>query len=418
MQDIVAFILVAILVVYAGVVAQQRIGGRLGQLVLIGFLLRILGSTLRLEVIELAYGGGSDAKAYFAFGREYADRMAHLDFHFFLGDENSPDPQWWGTQFIRSVSAVVIFFVGENIRAAFLVFSCFSFAGQALVVDAFGNAYGREHRHSFAQWVWLLPSLWFWPSSMGKEALITPALGLSVWGYVGRKGAPSWGVLAAGLALATAIRPHVAMVIALAIAIAELLRRRRTGGGARFLTVLALALIAGISIRMGLSQLGLGDADLEGIEEYFEHRSAKTEQGGSQIYRPKGPLAVPLALVNVFMRPFPWEARGLQILSGAEIWLFWIVLFRNRSGLAAGLRGWRQNRFTAVAAPLTLSLSLLYGLAFWNLGIIARQRIVVLPFLLSLVAIPKVVAAKARAEQNALPAAPNGGGVHRRRFAP
>jgi len=94
MQDIVAFGLVSFLVLYVGIVAQQKIGGRLGQLILVGCFLRIVGATLRLGVIEFAYGGGSDAKAYFAFGKEYAERMAHLDFHFFLGDENSQDPQW------------------------------------------------------------------------------------------------------------------------------------------------------------------------------------------------------------------------------------------------------------------------------------------------------------------------------------
>ena len=36
------------------------------------------------------------------------------------------------------------------------------------------------------------------------------------------------------------------------------------------------------------------------------------------------------------------------------------------------------------------ALALLYGLAFANLGIIARQRVVVLPFLMSLLAIPRV----------------------------
>ena len=60
MQELFAFTVVAVLVAIAGVVAQRRVGGRLGQLILIAAFLRILGSTLRLEVIEHAYGGATD----------------------------------------------------------------------------------------------------------------------------------------------------------------------------------------------------------------------------------------------------------------------------------------------------------------------------------------------------------------------
>jgi hypothetical protein len=391
MQELFAFIVVSVLIGLAAIIAQRRIGGPLGQLIVLGLLLRIVGATLRLEVIEHAYGGGSDSKSYFLYAKEYADRMANLEFGFVLGDEYSPNPQWWGTQFIRTVAAVVVFLVGENIRAAFLVFSCLSFAGQALIVDAFGNVFGRDNRHHLARWVWFWPSLWFWPSSIGKEALIMLSIGLVVWGYVGKRGAPDWRALVPGLALAAAIRPHVAMVFALCVAAAEFVRYRPQGSQGKLLRILVVAGLVALTLRLGLSQLGLDDADLEGIEEYFEHRAATTDQGGSRIGRAKGVLALPLALVNVFLRPFPWEARGIQILSAGETWFFWFIFLQNRRGIGPVLRAWRENRFLALAAPLGLSLAMLYGLAFANMGIIARQRIVVLPFLLVLLALPKVV---------------------------
>lgn len=391
MQELIAFLVVAILVLMTGLVAQRRVGGRLGQLILIGLCLRIVGATLRLEVIEHAYGGGSDAKSYFYFGNMYAERMANFDFRFFLGDDDAASPRWWGTQFIRSVTAVVIFLIGNNLRAAFLLFSCFSFTGQYLIVEAFGNAFGKEHRPRLAAFSWLWPSLWFWPSSVGKEAILTLGLGLFTWGYVGKKGSPEWRALIPGLFIAAAIRPHVAMVFGLAMAAGELIGRRQTGARSKILSAVVALVLAAVSIRFGLTQLGLGDADLEGIEEYFEHRSFATEQGGSRIYRARGVLAIPMALVNVFLRPFPWEARGIQIFSGLEIWTFWVVFFLNRHGLAAGLRGWRTNRFARLAAPLGGALAMLYGLAFANLGIIARQRVLVLPFTLSLLAIPRIL---------------------------
>jgi hypothetical protein len=392
MLELLVFLIVSAMLIAFAFVAQRRVGGYLGQLLFLAICLRILGATLRLEVIEHAYGGGSDAKSYFRFGQAYAERMAQLDFSFFLGDDRAITPKWWGTQFIRSVSAVVIFLIGPNLRAIFLVFSCFSFFGQYLIVEAFGNAFGRERRADFARWCWFWPSLWFWPSSIGKEALLTFGLGLFTWGYVGRWNRPDWRALLGGLALAAAVRPHVAMIFALSIGVAELLRGRASTSRGRVINALAVLILAGLSVRFGLSQLGLADADLEGIEEYFEHRAFSTEQGGSRIYRARGPLAVPIGLVNVLFRPFPWEARGMQLLSGAEIWVFWFILYRTRRGLSNTLRNWRANRFMIVAAPLGLALSLLYGLAFANMGIIARQRVLMLPFLISLLAIPRTLA--------------------------
>ena len=390
MQDLLAFLIVSVVVVAAAFVVQRRIGGRLGQLLFLGLCLRIIGSTLRLEVIERAYGGGSDAKNYMYYGKLYAERIADFDLSFFLGDDQLADSRWWGTQFVRNVTAVVIFFIGDNIRAAFLIFSCFSFLGLYFIIEAFGNACGRDHRSEYARWALFWPSLWFWPSSVGKEALLTLGLGLFIWGYVGRRGTMEWRALLGGLFIAFAIRPHVAMIFALSLAVAEFLRQGPRGTRGKLVTGLAVAVLLAISVRTGLSQLGLADADLEGIEEFFEHRSFSTEQGGSRIYRARGPLAIPVAFMNVFLRPFPWEATGIQILSGAEIWFFWGMLFSYRRGLGAVKRIWRTNRFTVLAAPLGMSLAMLYGLAFANLGIIARQRVLVLPFVVSLLALTRI----------------------------
>jgi hypothetical protein len=402
MHEVIAFFFVSMLVVAIAVVAQRRVGEQLGQLVFLGLCLRIIGATLRYEVIERAYGGGSDAKQYFFFGKLYAERMANFDFGFFLADEEWGMPHWWGTQFIRSIAGVVVFVLGENLRAAFVLFSCCAFLGQYLVVEAFGNAYGQDRKVEFAKWAWFWPSLWFWPSSVGKEAVLTLGVGLFAYGYVGRKGKFDLKALAGGFFIAAAIRPHVAMLFGLSIAFAEFLRRKRVGPGRKLLSALLMLVVAAASVRVGLSQLGLADADLEGIEEFFEHRAVSTEQGGSRIYRATGVLAIPVAFVNVFFRPFPFEATGIQIFSSAEIWLFWYLVFRSRRGLRAGLKTWRENRFAGLALPVTLGLGFFYGLAFANLGIIARQRTLLLPFLLSLLAIPRGAVAPLVVQGNAM----------------
>lgn len=368
----------------ASVVAAKVTDVDLRRFVVIGVAARIIGAFTRYEVIELAYGGVGDAKMYFDYGRLVAGSITSFDFSFLV---DGPDGmgRLYGTSFIEIVAGLATLVVGESLPAQFLVFSLLSFAGLVLCVLAFREAFGRSPA-SYAAWVWLLPSLWFWPSSVGKEALMILALGLALSGYVGRNGSPRWLPLASGVALAGAIRPHVGAVFGLAVLAGELLRRGGKTRTRRGLNVAAAVLLVIVTIRFGLSGMGLGDADLEGLEEQFQFRAGQTEQGGSRIDRATGLFAVPFAFINVLLRPFPWEARGISLFSSAELWLFWVLLYRRRKAVRAALVGWRQNRFLVMAVPFFVAMTLLYGIAFANLGIIARQRVVLLPLLVVVVA--------------------------------
>jgi hypothetical protein len=386
MTDLLIFGLLSVVTLALGMLwAQRRLPPEWLGLFLIAILLRVIGSTARLEVMDLVYSGVGDAKMYFEYGSAYAGQVRDLDFGFVSG-EGSPSDRWWGTQFIRTVTAFVEVLTGESFRATFFVFSLFAFGGLVLSVLAFREA-GKETQTDgglpHARWVWLLPSLWFWPSSIGKEALMLLAAGMAVYGYVGKNGRPNWALCALAVGLAGAIRPHIAAVVALSIVVAEAMRPgprfspRRIGG-----IVLALAVLA-FSVQAGLSQLGLDDADLEGIQEQFEFRSAQTSQGGSKIAVASGWSAVPMALITILMRPFPWEVRGVALFSAAEIAFVWILIGSRWREAREFLRGWRSNAYLRFGLPFMLATSLMYGLAFANLGIIARQRAVILPILLT-----------------------------------
>lgn len=381
------FLLVAVVALVAGSVISSRMtDANLRRLVTYGICARILGSFARYQVMEVAYSGVGDAKMYFEYGKLLAASITSFDFGF-LVDGPDGTGRLYGTSFIEIVTSVAALFVGDSLPAAFLVFSLVSFSGLVLCVLAFREAFEKSPA-TYAAWVWLLPSLWFWPSSVGKEALMIPALGLVLWGYVGKHGAPRWVALGLGVALAAAIRPHVGAVFGFSVAVGEMLRRGGKKRARRWLNIAVSAVLVIMTIRFGISEMGLGDADLEGLEEQFQFRAGHTEQGGSRIERASGLTAIPFAFVNILFRPFPWEAKGISAFSAAELWLFWAVVFRRRKDIRRGLADWRQNRFFVVAAPFAIAMTLLYGLAFANLGIIARQRVVLLPLLAALVATP------------------------------
>lgn len=384
MADWLAFSVLGVLALLGGGLWAQRVmSPKLAGLLIAGLALRLLGSTARLGIIEQVYSGVGDAKMYFQMGRAYAELMRSFDFGFAFG-EGTMNGQWWGTQFVRTVTGFVLLFTGDSMRAGFLAFSLFAFLGLVLCVRAFGAVFGEQAELKFARWVWLWPSLWFWPSSIGKEALMLLGAGIVLWGYMGKL-RPRWVIVVAGLALTGAIRPHIAAVTACALLAAEsvgtgsLLNPRRIAG------MIVAGAIALYSLRSGLNQMGLGEADLEGVQEHFEFRAGQTEQGGSKISAASGLAKVPMAFVNVLLRPFLWESRGIALVSALEMTIFWVIVISRRHTAWAFLKAWRSNPFTRFGLVFVIGIALMYGMAFSNLGIIARQRSIILPYLLSLV---------------------------------
>ncbi|HYR08012.1 MAG TPA: hypothetical protein VEQ60_09595, partial [Longimicrobium sp.] len=124
----------------------------------------------------------------------------------------------------------------------------------------------------------------------------------------------------------------------------------------------------------------------EGAGEYLEVRAERAEAGRSAIEGTDvGIAALPKAIVNTLFRPFPWEARSITALASAvEICLLWgVALYRWRR-LAAGVVAWRRTRMTAMGLPFVLLYAATFGMVIVNLGIIARQRIFVFPFLFAM----------------------------------
>jgi hypothetical protein len=345
------------------------------QLMLGMIALHVVGSLVRMSLMVTWYGRG-DFLVYYSDGLEIAEALRRLDSEPFFAS-----PSTWGTAFIQRVSGLVLFVVGPSIRAEFAVFSMFSTTGLILLavsgVRAFRGADSRRLVLLLLAW----PSLLFWPSSIGKEALILLAVGLVVYGWWGDGQRARWRPIVAGIVLAMLIRPHIALMFGIAVGFADWLapfRRMTAGRAARGIVLFGAALIV---TAVSLRQLGV-EADQEAIQNFISDRSARTAQGGSAFTSPTGAMAVPMAFVNVLGRPFPWEAHNaLALLSSLEVVFFWGLLWHRRAGVRVMVRRWRENRLLLLLVPLTGVLILFYGAFVSNMGILARQRVVVLPLM-------------------------------------
>lgn len=374
------FLVLLLLATIAALHASRSYPGTERQVVLAGFAAHVLGSIVRLEVTLYAYGGYGDALEYYRYGIVYAEGFSRLDFSS-IDLEALWSGSLFGTEVVRILTGFVLAVIGPSLRGTTLVFTLIAFAGLLSFVRAFRAAAPEAPRsRAFTTWVVLWPSLCYWPSSIGKEALILLGLGLVTRGYAGAAGRRRWGLLAAGIVVLMSIRPHFGAMAGLAVGFAEF---SQPTVRPRVWLVRALALLfVPLLLQRALGQFGLDTAGLEGVEGFVDMAADRTLQGDSQIASAEGILAVPAGVVNVLFRPFPWEAHNvLALISSAELVLLWALAWRRRHGALRVVHEWRQLPILRVGLPLGALLTVAFGLTFFNLGLLARQRVAILPFL-------------------------------------
>jgi len=380
-------------VVLAIAVGQSRLPRSLKQLVYAALALRVVGSAARYYVLFAVYGGSGDARGYYSGGLQFAEQVWNFNFAPLFSPDNWASGRWWGTQFVYFPSTLVQTILGPSMPGGFLVFSLFAFAGLCGFVLAFQRSYPDVPVTRYARWVWLFPALWFWPSSIGKEAIVLLGLGMLMAGYVGRNGMVSWVPLVVGGFLVFGIRPQVAAVAAVSIMIAHwlsLVSERWTLRNT--MQAVALGGVGILTLYYSTSMLGFESFDMEGVQTFVENDGARELQGGSAIEAVDvGILGIPFALINILLRPFIWESTSLLILvSCFEIMALWFIVYKRRKTFFNALRFWRHDRLLRVAVPFILIYSISLGMILANIGILARQRIFIFPFIFILLeAIPR-----------------------------
>jgi hypothetical protein len=182
-----------------------------------------LGAVGQLYVLDNAYGGVADATGYYRQGWHLAQHFRHLNFD--TGRETLI-----GTHFIHVVTGYVLAALGPTRTGAFMFFSWLGFWGLFLFYRAFVIAVPEGRSRSYARLLFFLPSLVFWPSAIGKDAWMMLALGFVAFGAARVLTDHTWwGLVAAGVGflMAVMVRPHVAALAGVGLAVAYVFRRPR-----------------------------------------------------------------------------------------------------------------------------------------------------------------------------------------------
>jgi len=385
-------------------VGVSRIRQPLKGILVAAILLRVIGSLARHYVLYEVYGGNGDAGLYYRWGLRYADQFWELDFSPFFDPDQWRGVRWWGTNFVSYPIAIVLAFIGPSELGGFIAFSLFALIGLIGFVQAYRRAYPGAPLHRYAAWVLLFPPLWFWPSSIGKEAIMLMGLGLATAGFVGRDNTTSnWPLLLVGLFFVVAIRPQVGAVMFVSLMVGQWLSLSGRWTLARVLQGFLIVVVGIAGIRLSFGYLGVASFDMEGVISYMEENTARSSGGSDVGVVGVGVGNIPIALLNIFGRPFLWESRNFQmLLSAGEVLTLWGVIWMRRKNLRAVFSRWREDRLVRTAIPFVLLYATTLGMMIANLGIIARQRVLILPLVFIVIEAVPVGARRAHIALSAL----------------
>jgi hypothetical protein len=382
-------------------------------LLLAALVLKLLGALVRYLIAMKVYGGAVDAVVYHEIGSGLAERFRTGNFDTGLGPLSS-------TNFIAFFTGLLYTVIGTSVYAGFLLYSWLAFWGLFLLYRAFTIAVPGGNNRAYARLLFFLPSIIYWPSSIGKEAWMIFALGLTAFGVArSLTGRTLRGLTTAavGLWLAALVRPHVAGMAALGLAVAYIVGRTqgRPRPASSAMKGMAAVCLIGLAVLL-VSQTARfledqGLAPEEGVTAVLGQTTERTTRGGSSFAVPSAgfsPARLPWATVTILFRPFPFEANNFQVAITAleSTLLLGLALARIRP-MARAVRSFRRLPYvTFVVVYGALFVVAFSSIA--NFGILARERTQVLPFFLVLLAVPGVRTGRARStakhSPNSLPA--------------
>jgi len=361
---------------------------RLFRLLVAALLLKLIGAVVRHYVAFDIYEGAADAGDYHAFGVEVYQQFRSGNFQTDL-------PYLTSTHFIEFLTGLVYAVAGPGRLGGFLVYSWFGFWGLLFFYRAFTLAVPQGRPRMYALLLFFLPSLVYWPSSIGKEAWMTLTLGLAALGTAhALTGKTIRGLSVAGLGLwlAALVRPHFAGLMAVAMVAGYLFRRSPKDLGvlapvAKAIVLVGVVFVAFVFVNRAeefLQQRGI-ETD-QSVTTALNQTTERTQQGGSQFVPSilDSPRRAPVAAFTVLFRPLLVEAHNTQALAAAaEVTLLLLIsLVRWRSFLV-GLQSLRRQPYVAFAMAYS-GLMVLALSSIANFGILARQRIQLLPIFLVL----------------------------------
>lgn len=277
-------------------------------------------------------------------------------------------------QFLRAT-------LGGSFFDYFILFQALGFWGILFILRAFDDIHIELGQPLFSPFylILFLPGLHYWTSSVGKDGIMFFAAALCTWSAFRIQ--TRFAAFGAGVVIAVVVRPHIALLMLVALAL-TLLFARKTSLLMR--VALSAVVLAGIASVAGLLEgiiYGLNFSDADSMTAILESKSQVSEESG-------GDLSImgasfPVKLFTLLFRPFFIDANGAfgyvaSLENAVLMGVFAILILRMGTGLAIA----RSAMFARFAFFFFCLVTLLLALFNYNVGLGLRQKMMAMPALL------------------------------------
>ena len=390
---VVALVLFVVTVPLALTFAARERQPWLTSVVLVSFAGHLVGSALQVLIVTRVYDNVADFHLYD--GQGAALREAWLSGSFPTGGLEIP-----GTGSVSIATGLVYSLVGVDQLGGFFVFSWLGMLGLMAAYRAFRLCVPDGEHRRYAWLLFLMPSLLYWPTVAGKEAVMLLALSLMLLGAAHvftQSVARGSAYLAVGSVIGGLVRPHEVALLFGAFCVGILVRRSPhpsvTTPLRWTLTFLVVAAVGVMMLKFTASFLGITDYSPAGVAAAINDAHAATQGegegfGSSHASWNPSPLYYPQHVYLVLFKPLPFESTEMtQLISSAENTLLIVLLTCFWRSLAAVRK---RLRSPFVAMCLVYSLLFLYLFAsLGNVGLLVRERTLLFPMLFVLLAVPR-----------------------------
>jgi hypothetical protein len=304
-----------------------------------GIAMRIVAAGVFVWTGFFVFDASVDAFHYWTKGLELANQYSFVGWDAF-------QPPFWSSNLLFNMCGIITLVTGDALPTLFVIFALAALWGGYFFYRAFCIAFPSGNRGLYGLLVVLLPSILYWSSAIGKDAMEQLFIGMSAYGFARatrRLDVRAIVICAIGATGAAAFRPHIGAVVAISMLVPFALGKTKGGWMHLSAKILLLPVLAGCTyllVRQAQSFVGMetrtGVDVLEGTRRGNQYGGSAFSEGESLSVRMlEGPFLP--------FRPFPWEVHSLMsaaaTLEGLGLF-FWA--WRMRHELLALTRKWRE----------------------------------------------------------------------------
>ena len=287
-----------------------------------------------------------------------------------------------GTSFIDFVGYPFVNYLFFTYEMMMVLFAWLGFLGFIYFYIVFKE--NTKFKHKFQgidliTFFFFLPNMHFWTASFGKGSIIFWGLGMAIYGLSKIKTRKT--ALLIGLLIVYHVRPHVFLFMAVAIMVGLFTGRQKVPLYQKILVFGGSAVALLLMFDQIIAYAGLDSDNLvESFDQFSSHRSSELAKAGSGVDISNYPMV--LKLFTFWFRPlFVDSPNPVGLIVSIENVLYLLLTFKLFQG---GFFKFIKSSSALVKANLVvfLATSIALSTTLSNMGIIVRQKSMVMYFLL------------------------------------